>query len=115
MKELDSIIAESDSIELREKTELEGVADIMFTPKEINASINISEFERTNIVVCDIISGLLKLDSLGITHDFKQLSQSIGGWKTSKFVEVGQGRNELKHGASIGEKFANWISPNKQQ
>jgi len=95
-----------DEINITERSEMEGVADLMFNPKKLNSSINIDTFERSNILVCDVAEKVFEFEGFSLTADFKELSQSIGGWKTEKFVNVNQAKKEQQDSGMFKRLFS---------
>jgi len=94
---------------VRDRTELEGVADILFKPTKINASILIDHFERANLVVADAIENIFGLNGFGLTGNFKELSQSIGGWKVNRFVDLAAGRSGVNQAQGFGQFMSNMM------
>jgi len=86
-----------DEISLREKSELEGVAEQLFddSTKDGKSSIdlktNLHDEEIGLCLVNDAIFKLIEMPELSPTAQFKRLVSSRDGWKTNKFVETATG------------------------
>jgi len=89
-----------DEISLREKSELEGVAEQLFddTTKDGKSSIdlktNLHDEEIGLCLINDSIFRMIEMPELSPTAQFKRLVSSRGGWKTNKFVETATGIRE---------------------
>ena len=108
---------ELNELNLKETSELEGVAKQMFEDIEVDGvssidlKTNLQDEEVGLCMINDIIFKQIGLPELSPTKQFKRLVSSRGGWKTEKFVQTAGGIMGSREGSSMMGRIGSMFQP----
>ena len=109
MKNKDNLDELMENIDLTEKTELQGVADEMFTAGTTRTKISPDEVGAT--FVTGIVFKALGMGELDPTNRFLELKKSEDGFSTEKFVQAVGGQMEQRSGSGFFNRIKGALMP----